>query len=148
MVLTLGLQQCSLNYIYLVKLRYQLNNEFQRYNHQNLFKNWSKIIIFIWTFLEKSRRIKPPFIESNVRFHEEWNEQSKTLKFKNELHRNSFSLFVLCITLFVKNTIFFGWQNVLFAVCVFWKLWFLCFSSQKLSVNKMLYEIHMIYWIK
>ena len=90
--------------------------------------------------LETEKKPRPS--QALVRFHEEWNEQSKTLKFKNELHRNSFSLFVLCITLFIKNTIFLVDKNVLFAFCVFWKLCFCVIHLKNCQSKIVIWNTH------
>ena len=119
-----------MNCIYPVKLQYQLNNEFQRYDHQNLIKNRSKIIIFYLNFSWKISTDKTAIhrIESSISWGMKWIIQNPKIQ-KRTSSKFIFSFCVMYNIISQKHN-FLVDKNVLFAFCVFWKLWFLCFSSQ------------------
>ena len=135
MVLTLGLQQCLLNCIYPVKLRYQLINEFQRYDHQNLIKNWSKIIIFYLNFSWKISTDKTAIhrIECSVSWGMKWTIQNPKIQ-KRTSSKFIFSFCVIYNIIWQKHNLF-GWQKCVIRFLCFLKIVFFCFSSQKLSVK-------------
>ena len=144
MVLIHGLQQCLLNCIYLVKLRYQLINEFQRYDHQNLIKNNHFYLNFSWKISTDKTAIHR--IECSISWGMKWTIQNPKIQ-KRTSSKFIFSFCVMYNIIYQKHN-FFGWQKCVIRFLCFLKIVFLCFSSQKLSVKKLLFEIHMIYQIK
>ena len=148
MVLIHGLQQCLLNCIYPVKLWYQLINEFQRYDHQNLIKNRSKIIIFYLNFSWKISTDKTAIhpIECSVSWGMKWTIQNPKIQ-KRTSSKFIFSFCVMYNIIWQKHN-FFGWQKCVIHFLGFLKIVIFVFFISKIVSQKLLFEMHMICWIK
>ena len=143
MVLTRGLQQCLLNCIYPVKLRYQLINEFQRYDHQNLFKNWSKIIIFYLNFSWKISTDKTAIhrIECSISWGMKWTIQNPKIH-KRTSSKFIFSFCVMYNIIWQKHN-FIGWQKcVILFLCFLKIVIFVLFISKIVSQKIVIRNTH------
>ena len=111
---------------------------------QKLIKNNHFYLNFSWKISTDKTAIHR--IECSISWGMKWTIQNP----KIQKRTSSKFIFSFCVmyNIICQKYNFFGWQKCVIRFLCFLKIVFFCFSSQKLSVKKLLFEIHMIYQIK